>query len=205
MLKAIPGLGKLFGSNGQLDADWLKKTLGFAPQQGAYQFPWDKVVGSLASMYGANQQAKTTREMMQKAIDSDLWRGEQPKYFQPAYDAATKGIGNTAYGQSIADSTARKSASMGYNMSGNQMHDVAQGLNRGTVDYMNAIQPYATGRPGASGAIASMTPGLTGAQNSLYGAGGYGLASIFQGQQPSAAEQVFGGQPKNKQLLDFTL
>jgi hypothetical protein len=148
----------------------------------------NNLLGSMLGFYSANQSGQLQKELLQMAIDSDQWRSQAPKYHQPLYDAATKGIGNTAYGQSIADSTSKKMASMGYNMSGNQMHEVAQGLNKGTTDYVRALTPAAMGHGGVGSTVAQMTPGIVGAQNGQYGAISSGLESIFgqNGMFPNA-------------------
>lgn len=169
--------------------------------QGNYQFPYANALGGLLEMYGRQQQTNTLQSMMQQAIDSDLWRGQQSRYFEPLNQAATQGLGNTAYGQSIANQAAAKQASMGYNMSGNQMHAVAQGLNKGTLDYINAVGPLATGRGGQANAIAGMGSQIANAQQGMYGAAGNLFGNIAQGQQPSLGQQIQGQQP-NKSLID---
>lgn len=142
--------------------------------------PGMDIFSAMLGFLGNKNYANTLQQMQQKAIDSDLWRGEQPKYFPLAYDAASKGIGNTAYGQSIADASARKMASMGYNLSGNQMTDLGQSLNSGTVNYLNAIQPFATGRPGPAGVIAQTGGDIANANRNQIGAVGYGLEDIYK-------------------------
>ncbi len=178
----MSGLGNLFTQQNQGIQSGLQSLL-----TGINKIPLSNLIGAGMGAYSSKQQMDTLKEMQQKAIDSDLWRGQQPKYFQPAFDAATKGIGNTPYGQSIASDTARKMSSMGYNMSGNQMHEIAQGLNRGTTDYMRAIQPYATGRA-PSGDGSSYASGVAGAQGNMNQYLTAGLGSIFNpGQTPQQA------------------
>lgn len=135
--------------------------------------------GILAAKMG-QKNLQGLKDMQQKAIDSDLWRPQQSRYFEPAYDAATKGIGNTAYGQSIASDTNRNMAAQGYNMSGNQMHEVAQGLNRGSMDYLKAVGPLATGRAPA-GDGSGYASGVSGAYNLFNQGAQAGLGSIING------------------------
>ncbi len=168
---------------------------------GNYQTPWGDLLGGLVGAYGANKNMNLQKDLMQQVINSDLWRGQQGRYNEPLYNAATQGIGNTAYGKSITDQTGRALSARGYNMSGNEMTDTAQALNKGTLDYVNAIGPLATGRAPNQGALAGMSQGISGAQNQLYGNLGYGIQSGINGQQPSAVDQVFGGQPKNNGLF----
>jgi len=192
VLKAlgIPGLAPTGGATG-------------GPQvPGQYQFPYGDILNAGLG-YLSNRQGQATQErLMDKAINSDLFRTEQPKYFEPAYQAATQGIGNTPYGQSIADASTRKMASMGYNMSGNQISQLGQDLNRGTVDYMNAIGPYARGNGGVGSTIASMTPGIMQSQVGQNNSLGYGLGSILGGQQPTSNQQRTGT-PPNQNLLQY--
>ncbi len=173
---------------------------GGAATQGAYKFPWQQSIAAALQLYSANQQGKTAKDLQQQMMDSDQWRTQQPRYFEPIFDAATKGIGETAYGQSIANAAARKSASMGYNLSPNQTMEIARGLNTGSMDAVRAMTPLATGR-GESQSFGTFGPAQIAAQNQQLGAIGYGLGSIFQGNQPNMAQQI-GGQPTNKNLYE---
>lgn len=187
---SVPGLAPTGGATG-------------GPQTpGSYQFPYADILGAGLGYLSSQSAQKTQQELMDKAINSDLFRQSQPSYFQPALDAATKGIGNTPYGQSIMDTSARKMASMGYNMSGNQMSQLGQDLNRGTVDYMNAIGPYARGNGGVGSTIASMTPGIVGSQNAGFTSLGAGIGSILSGQQPTSNQQRTGT-PANQTLPEW--
>jgi hypothetical protein len=150
--------------------------------QGSYQFPWASVIGGLLESYGASQAGDDQRALLQQAIDSDLWRPQQPRYFEPLYDAATKGIGNTAYGQSIASDTMAKMASKGYNFSGKAAHEVAQGLNKGSIGYIDALRPLAMGR-GESSAYGQFGPGIANGTQDVMGGLGSVFSSIMRGQQ----------------------
>lgn len=193
-MQSPPWMQSLFGG--------AQNTAGGLAPQGGYQFPYADVLGSVLGLAASQQQGNTLKDVMQMSIDSDLWRPQQSKYFDPLYQAATQGIGNTAYGQSIADSTSRKMAAQGYNMSGNQMHEVAQGLNSGTAQYMGAVGPLAMGKQTDTRPLATLGAGLAGAQGNQYNALGAGLGSILQGQQPGLMAQL-GGQQQNKGLIDM--
>lgn len=169
--------------------------------QGEYQIPWGKVAGAGLSLFGSIQNQNMNSDLMNQIMNSDMWRSQQPRYFQPVYDAATKGVGNTAYGQSIAKDTAKTMAAMGYNMSGNQMGEVAQSLNKGSMDYVRTVGNLAMGRPADTGAIAQV--GRQGQQNNndMWGNVGYGLDQILTGKQPNSFQQMMGQQP-NKTLTE---
>lgn len=175
----IGGIGNpnVIGQGPNAD-NWLQQFL-----QGQQSNVLGNLLGAGIGAWGSQQAAGDQRQLIQDIINSDLWRSQQPRYFEPLHQAATQGIGNTAYGQSIADATARKMASMGYNLSGNQMHEVAQGLNRGTVDYINAVQPLATGRPANTQAMAQVGQGAINSQQQAYGNIGYGLGQILNSAQ----------------------
>jgi hypothetical protein len=154
--------------------------------------PWANLAGTVLEYMGSREAGKTAEDLMRQQMESDQWRPQQGRYFEPLYQAATQGIGNTPYGQSIADATARKSSAMGYNMSGNQLSDIAQGLNTGSMDYVRALTPLATGR-GESQAPGQFAPALMGAAQAPYGIAGYGLDQIIKnwpsggsGNQPSS-------------------
>jgi hypothetical protein len=151
---------------------------------GAYSFPYQNIAGAVLSYLGSKEQGDTAQDLLNQQINSDQWRPQQSRYFEPLYDAATKGIGDTAYGQSIADATARKTASMGMNLSGNQAHEIAQGLHGGTMDYIRSVTPLATGR-GESGAYGNFGNSIINSSGSGYDAIGYGIGEIFKGQQPN--------------------
>jgi len=154
-----------------------------------YSFPWTNVFDAFME-YNNQQQAQNTAEKYK-----DPWLAEQSKYFAPLQETVTKGIGGTAYGDSIADATARKMSSMGYNMSTNQMHEVGRALDAGTNQRINALTPLATGRGGDQGTAVN----VMNAQQGQSGALGYGLGSIVAGQQNP------GGQPKQNLFQYFGL
>lgn len=172
---------------------------GLPAGQGGYQFPWQNVLGAALEAYGQGKAGDQAKDLMNQMINSDQWRPQQPRYFDPLYQAATQGVGNTEYGKSIADATARSSAAKGYNMSGNMLHDIAKGLNTSSMDYVRTLTPLATGR-GESQAPAAFGNQQINAQQGQMGALGYGLQNIFSGQQPSQLQQMFGGQQPNQTL-----
>lgn len=159
-----------------------------------YQFPTQAVLGSLVEMLGQNSVNDTLKGMFNDMKTADPWNSQMGRYQQPLYDAATQGIGNTAYGQSVADASARKMASMGYNGSGNQAIDIAKSLNSATPGYMQALTPLAMGRaPNLSGA-AGLGLGMGQAQQGLYNSIGYGLQGLLQGAStPPAVQKSSGG------------
>lgn len=158
--------------------------------QGSYQFPYANVIGSLLGYRAARDQQQTMRDLMQMSINSDQWRGQQGRYNEPLYQAATQGIGNTAYGQSIAQQTAATDAAKGYNMSGNMLHDIAQGLNSGTMNYINAVGPLAMGRQPDTRNLGTLGMGLSGAIGTQANALGSGIESVISGQQPTLWNQL---------------
>lgn len=188
------GLGSIFGNGGMVGN-------GTTQQNGGYQFPWKDVIGSVLEGYGANQQANTLERLMDKAIGSDMWRSQAPRYYEPLYEATTKGIGGTAYGDAITNKTLASLASRGYNTSGNVAPDVARALNAGTTDYVRAVTPLAMGR-GESNAATALAPGVANAQNGVWGALGYGLGSVANGKQPNLYQQLFQGTPRNNTLSE---
>ena len=191
------GLKSLFGGSGTGNFGSILGG-GNGGQSGGYQFPWGDVLGALGEAWGANKQAETLKDLMNQAINSDQWRTQAPRYYEPLYKASTEGIGNTAYGESITNKTLASLAARGYNNSGNQAPDVARALNSGTVDYMKAMTPLAMGR-GESTAATSLAPGVAAGSQAVGGALGYGLQSIFNGSQPNSLQQLMGT-PKNNTL-----
>lgn len=197
-------LGDLLGGSGGIIQQVLggQTGMGQQGQTGGYSFPWGNVIGALLEYMNQGDVLKAQKELMQQAIDSDLWRPQQPRYFEPLYDAVTKGIGNTAYGQSIAEATDRFGASKGYGSSSNMLQEIARGLNQGTNQYVSAIAPLAMGRGGQGSTMAQFAPGITGAMQGQSGALGAGLQSIISGSQPTYAQQQ-RGTPRNQTLSEL--
>ena len=159
--------------------------------------PWGNLAGSVLEYMGQGKAGDTAQDLMRMQIESDQWRPQQGRYFEPLYEAATKGIGDTAYGRSLAEQTARQSSAQGYNMSGNMLTDIAKSLNTGTTDYMRALTPLATGR-GESAAPGQFAPSIMNAQQGQYGAVGYGLGEIMR-NWPTNNQQTTSGFPAPKQ------
>lgn len=154
-----------------------------------YRFPYGNIITAGLGVGGEMARQKSLQNTMSQVLNADQWNSEAPKYRQPLYDAATQGIGNTAYGRSLADASARKMSSMGYNMSGNQMNDVAQSLNAGTTQYIGALSPLAMGRAPDTRALAPLGLGMAESQGNLYNALNYGAQSVLRGDQSTGIGQ----------------
>jgi len=153
------------------------------PTQQNTGLPFGNVIGGLIGAYGANKAAGQSGDLMNTLINSDLFRSQQPKYFDPLYNAATGGLGNTAYGKSLLDTIMKKDAARGITHSGNFTSDALSALNSGTVDYMNALRPLAMGN-------SPYTIGST--------LGGIGQQQIAQGQQTIGDLSFTGNQLVNQ-------
>ena len=171
-------------------------------QQNPYQVPWGDIFSQLYGIWTSNQHANNSQDLLNTLINSDQWRGQQPKYFQPVYDAATKGIGDTEYGRSIADATSRQSAAKGYNMSGNMLNDIAKSLHGGTMDYLKTVGPLAMGRGETQAGTPSLTNNILGGQAGTMAGGGSIIESLFKGQQPTQAQQA-NKVPTNQNLMQL--
>jgi hypothetical protein len=176
--------------------------------QVAGAMPWGNLAGAVLEYMGSQKAGQTAENLMQQQMESDQWRGQQGRYFEPLYEAATRGIGDTDYGRSIAESTARKMASQGYDMSGNMPMEIAKSLQGGTTDYLRAVGPLAMGR-GESQAPGQFAPAMMGAAQAPYGIAGYGLDQIIKnwpsgggGSQPSSSLGS-GGSFQNYQPTDY--
>lgn len=158
-------------------------------------FPWGDVLGSLLSAYGANQGNKDLADAMKYAVDkADPFAAQRPfyqdqfkqQYTDPNYftnNAVFKGLRDDAL-----NTTERRLASQGYNMSGNMMHDLTKTATNTGYQYAMPFMDM-TGKaagafqgPGYSGLLAGQAGQAQQAgNNSMYGALGYGLQSIFNG------------------------
>lgn len=141
------------------------------------------LLGALIGAYGSNQNSNLQMSLLDKAINSDQFRTQQPSYFGPLYNAAVNGQMPSSLRDQITGDTARKMSSMGYNMSGNQMSQISQDLNRGAMDYTKVLTPLAMGNSSAAatGAVANMTPGIVGANNQTAGNLGVAANSLLSG------------------------
>ena len=142
--------------------------------------PFSNLIGSILSYSQAGQNANQINTLMDRIQNMDQFRTQQPKYFDPLYDAATKGIGNTAYGQSLLKTVMAQDAAKGYNQSGNFVSDALQGLNSGTMDYVKNLTPLALGNNPYPAANTMGTLGL----------GSLAQTQQQQGQLGSAIGQV---------------
>ena len=135
------------------------------------------LLGSGIAYKGAGAMKDDYMKAWENMLSADKWNSQSERYWEPMYEAATKGIGNTAYGRSIADATARQSSAKGYNMSGNMLHEIAQGLNSGTTNYLQAMAPMAMGRAPDTRGLAPIATGVAQSTGKQYGALGSGVAS----------------------------
>lgn len=142
--------------------------------------PYGDLTKSILGMIGQNSVQGTLQGMFNQVLNADPWNNQMSRYQQPLYDAATKGIGDTAYGQSVADAAARKMASMGYNGSGNQAIGIAQALNSATPQYMSALSPLAMGRQPQTTGAGLLGMGMGEAQQGMYSALGHGLEAVIK-------------------------
>jgi hypothetical protein len=171
------------------------------PQSG---LPYGALASMLVQMLGSQDVKNTLKGMFDQTMAADPWNSQMGKYQQPLFDAATKGIGDTEYGHSIASSIARQNAARGYNMSGNMATDIARGLNSGTADYIRAMTPLAMGRAPDTSSAGQLGLGMGLAQSGLYNALGMGLSSILNGnktQQTGTQQQQGGSQNPLAQYL----
>jgi len=172
---------------------------------GSYSFPFADVLKGVLEYSGQKDYQSELLRLMDKSIEySDPFRTQRPRYFEPLYDAATKGIGGTPYGESIANSTLRKLSSTGdagYDISGLGANTLAKNLNSASMDYVKNIAPLAGAQFGgnASQSITSMGPAAAGAGLAAQGGLGAAFEAANRGSQPSALEQLFG-QQKNQNL-----
>ena len=221
----IPGAQKLFGSAGDAAARIAAGAAGaggakklkdmFSTGDGDYQFPWEDVIGAVGEAYGANEYQKGLLDVMNKAVDrADPFASQRPGWqteFNKMRDDPDYWSGNGVFGNIVntaQDSSARKLASQGYNMSGN----FATGVNKAGVtaampyanDYMKIVGNAAGANidPGNAGNIMStMGTAAAGAGKDFAGALGYGAQSVMNGRQPSGLDQLFGTN-KNKTLFN---
>lgn len=213
-LANVVGAGDI--EDAQLGADILKNS-GQTYQQfldalktgvGAYQFPWANVIGSIMEAYGQDNYRNDLLDVMNKAItESDPFRTQRPRYFEPLYQAATQGVGGTPYGEAIANSTLRKLSSTGdagYDITGLGANTLAKNLNSASLDYVKALTPL-TGAGFQANTSAATTAGQQAAQAGMGGSGSLGSAfsSIMTGNQPSSLERLFGGKQANQTFPQF--
>lgn len=218
---SLPGVGDIYGSgssilknignllpNGAGTAGSLLAKLFIGSggaNSGSYSFPFADVLKGLLEYSGQKDYQSELLRLMDKSIEySDPFRTQRPRYFEPLYDAATKGIGGTPYGDSIANSTLRKLSSTGdagYDISGLGANTLAKNLNSASMDYVKNLAPLAGAQFGgnASQSITSMGPAAAGAGLAAQGGLGAAFEAANRGNQPSALEQLFG-QQKNQNL-----
>jgi len=132
-----PGVGGPTGGSSIYD-----QIFGDAPFSGK---EWLDLAGAGLGMYGQNRSTQSAKDQLQTQIDSDQWRPQQGRYFDPLYQTVSGGIGGTPYGEQIARESLRRSAAGGYNQSGNMLTDLAKTLDSGTNERIRALQPLAMG------------------------------------------------------------
>jgi hypothetical protein len=160
------------------------------------------LINSILTGRQAGKAEDSQRALLQQAIDSDLWRPQQGRYFEPLHDTVTKGVGNTPYGQSLIESTLRELSARGGNPwgQGSTPGEVAKVLDRGTNERATMLTPLAMGRMPNQAIFGQMAPGITASQTGQNRAIGGGLEAIFgqKGMFPagpiidSAWEGLFG-------------
>lgn len=137
--------------------------------------------GALTGFLGAGAQKQTYQDAWNQMLKADPFNAQTPKYQDMLQNILTNGIGDTPYGKNIASSVARQDAAKGYNMSGNMLHDIAGGLNTGTMNMAQALTPLAMGRAPDTRGLAPLATGMANAQGQQYSSAGYGLGSILNG------------------------
>jgi hypothetical protein len=175
------------------------------PQPGGYQFPYGSVLMSILHAYGLQDNKQLYEDLVSKLSNPAIvnpWSTQQSQYWGPLQNAVTQGIGNTDYGKSIAKSVASMDSAKGYNMSGNMLHDIAQGLHSGTMDFVKALTPLAMGQQTDFSGLTSAVNGQAQTTGGQYMALGNVLDSILTGQQPSTGQQV-KGQPPNQNFAQY--
>lgn len=165
-----------------------------------YQFPWESLIGSGMELYGQRKDRKSQEEMMRRALESDPWRAQQSRYFEPTYEAATKGIGDTAYGDSILREVMSREAARGFSQSPRMLQEMARALNLGTTDYLRAVGPLASGRGGQGDIYSEFARTLGGSKQKEMGSLGKLFRDIMRGQQPSSSDKAFSGEQSRRSL-----
>ena len=212
-LANVVGSGDI--EDAQLGSDMLKNSgqtyeqfLNALKTGGAYQFPWGQVIGAVMEAYGQDNYRDDLLEVMNRAItESDPFRTQRPRYFEPLYQAATQGVGGTPYGEAIANSTLRKLSSTGdagYDITGLGANTLAKNLNSASLDYVKALTPL-TGAGFQANTGAATNVGQQAAQAGMGQSGALGSAfsSIMNGNQPSSLERLFGGKQANQTFPQF--
>lgn len=152
-------------------------------QNGQYNLPWQFLLSSvLPSLLASRGNQQTWDQAWNDTLNADPWRAEQGKYMPLLLDTAQHGIGDTAYGHSIADSVARQNAAKGYNMSGNMLTDIAKSLDSGTNARIQALSPLAMGRAPDTRGLAQIASGRATAGDDQWATIGAGLSSILGNQ-----------------------
>lgn len=175
---------------------------------GGYQFPWANVIGAIMEYSGQSQYRDDLMGLMNRALsESDPFKAQRPRYFEPLYQAATQGVGGTPYGEAIANSTLRKLSSTGdagYDITGLGANTLAKNLNSASLDYVKALTPL-TGASFQANTGAATNVGQQAAQAGMGQSGALGSAfsSIMSGNQPSSLERLFGGKQANQTFPQF--
>lgn len=194
------GLSSLFAPSGTGTGKYstdmggiLNSLLGYQTNKD-YQ---DKLIEVMNKSIEASDPFKTQRPFYQQQLQSMF---TDPNYFNN--NALLKGANDMA-----VNDTTRKMASQGYNMSGNVPMEVGQRLQQNNMGYAQKLMDFtgqaagASINPSASGQVAATTG--TAAANAG-NAGNASLGNLFNtvwnGQQPSLADQYLGGANKNPNL-----
>lgn len=207
----IPNLGNIVAGvtgSGALGDAVGSFTGNTGTNSGSYQFPWANVIGAIMEYYGQSQYRDDLMELMNRALsESDPFKAQRSRYFEPLYQAATQGVGGTPYGEAIANSTLRKLSSTGdagYDITGLGANTLAKNLNSASLDYVKALTPL-TGAGFQANTGAATNVGQQAAQAGMGQSGALGSAfsSIMSGNQPSSLERLFGGKQANQTFPQF--
>ena len=202
-LTKVPGLSKLFGGGGA------------ASGLGSYSFPFGDVLGGILESYGANKQQGDLMSLMNKSLEYiDPFHNQRPQY-QTQFRNLTQNPSNFFADPAVAsmmdladETTSRKLASQGYNMSGNFASEIAKTrtneMFKNYLPYSDMIGTAAGYKlsPGNVGAATGIGQAAAGAGQQAMGGLGSAFNSAATGQQPSYLDQIFGTQ-KNQNLAQL--
>ena len=202
-LSKVPGLSKLFGGDGA------------SSSTGKYSFPFGDVLGGILEAYGANQSRGDLNSLMNKSLDYiDPFHNQRPQY-QGQFRQLTQNPSNFFRDPAVSsimdladETTSRKLASQGYNMSGNFASEIAKTrANEMFKNYLPFTDMIGTAAgyklaPGNVGAATGVGQAAAGAGQQALGGLGSAFNSAMTGEQPSYLDQIFGKQ-KNQNLAQL--
>lgn len=190
------GLSSLFGGGGKYSPDLggiLNSILGYTTNKD-YQ---KSLIDVMNRSIDAADPFKSQRPFYQQQLQSMF---TDPNYFNN--NALLKGANDMA-----VNDTTRKLASQGYNMSGNVPMEVGQRLQQNNMGYAQKLMDFtgqaagASINPSASGQVAATTgTAVANAGNAGNASLGNLFNTVWNGNQPSLADQYLGGANKNPNL-----